>query len=86
MNENDLFEELLRYCFTGVGMSAAEAELKIIEFRKHFKTNPAKELSDEDYFRKLAEFKKQAPAYLYELLTRDFPTPPDDFFPKHNTN
>lgn len=83
MNEGDLLEDFFRYLFTSQGMSAGEAELKIVEMRKRFEMNPGKELSAEDYSQKLAEMKKEAPAYLYYLQTNKFPELRDDFFTKN---
>ena len=75
----DLFEELLRHIFSGAGASPVEVESKIHEFRSLFKTNPPKQMSDEEYARQLAQMKKEAPAFLHYIMNTKFPDLPPGF-------
>jgi hypothetical protein len=87
-NENDLLEDLVRYSFETSGASEAEIDLTMHQFRTqliaNLKTNPAKNLSDEEYAEKFEHMKKEVPAFLNYLMTHDFGQLPGKFLGQNN--
>jgi hypothetical protein len=86
--DHDLLDELIRYLFESSGAPKEQVDLTMQQYRTmllaNLKRRPPTPLTDADYAAKLAEMKKEAPAFLEYLLAGNFHPLPGRFRGENN--